>query len=371
MRRVWILACLGLAWAGGAQAGLEICNHTGELQSIAIGYKGETDWTSEGWWNIQPDDCAMLVAGDLTKRYYYYHADSRSGGFRGQNFVFCTARDEFTIVGDTDCQKRGHSATEFREIDTGETATSFTLTLTSSRTRAGGGGGGGTVPGGGGETGGGVGTQTVTEAPVETETPVVDEAALESGHPPGRHGEVFETAALFQGCELEGGREYCSFHADGVKLRVFYSGPTPEDMMYALEAMPLNTPVMLTGDMAENRGVLGSVVLRKVQPRRGSDPMAGLRSALQGDWLSESDRDSEITIRGSEIYVRYEGEFQAVRFIELAQSCPGMRGEGPALIQTGLSDLKRVCYRVVKASGNVIELEPVRGGARLRFRRGG
>ena len=93
------LMAFGLA--GAAQAGLEVCNQTGEAQSIAIGYKGETDWTSEGWWKIAPGECSVLVGGDLTKRYYYYHADSKGGGFRGQDYVFCTQNDEFTIVGDT------------------------------------------------------------------------------------------------------------------------------------------------------------------------------------------------------------------------------------------------------------------------------
>ena len=136
-----------------AQAGLEICNKTDLLQSVAIGYKGETDWTSEGWWNIKPGECATPVPGKLEKRYYYYHAKSDGGGFRGQNFVFCTQSKEFTITGDTGCDERGFDVTQFREIDTGETAISFTLTLVDS-----GGAGAVTVgrgPGGGGRATGG------------------------------------------------------------------------------------------------------------------------------------------------------------------------------------------------------------------------
>ena len=35
----------------------------------------------------------------------------------------------------------------------------------------------------------------------------------------------------------------------------------------------------------------------------------------QGDWVLDSDAQSEITIRGSEIYVRYEGRFRLARFL--------------------------------------------------------
>ncbi|MDG1532180.1 MAG: DUF1036 domain-containing protein, partial [Paracoccaceae bacterium] len=41
-----------------ANAGLEICNTTGDVQEISIGYKGDGGWTSEGWWLIEPSKCA-------------------------------------------------------------------------------------------------------------------------------------------------------------------------------------------------------------------------------------------------------------------------------------------------------------------------
>ncbi len=119
------------ALANPAQAELQICNETEYTQSVSIGYKGDEDWTSEGWWNIEPGDCATPVQGDLKNRFYYYRAEIDGGDFAGQGYSFCTDPSEYTIVGDTDCEARGYETEDFREIDTGETATEFVFTLVS------------------------------------------------------------------------------------------------------------------------------------------------------------------------------------------------------------------------------------------------
>ncbi len=120
----------GLAgFATMAQAELQICNETEYTQSVSIGYKGAEDWTSEGWWNIAPGDCATPVTGDLKNRFYYYRAEIDGGDFPGQGYSFCTDPGEYTIIGDTDCEARGYETEDFREIDTGETATEFIFTL--------------------------------------------------------------------------------------------------------------------------------------------------------------------------------------------------------------------------------------------------
>lgn len=107
--------------AGAAQAGLEICNDTDAFQSVAIGYLG-SDWTSEGWWLLEPGGCVDALPGDLQQRYYYYHAVADDMAFQGDGYSFCTLPDAFTIVGSEDCQARGYDSADFKEIDTGETA---------------------------------------------------------------------------------------------------------------------------------------------------------------------------------------------------------------------------------------------------------
>lgn len=365
--RLSVIVCLAAGLAPAAQADLRICNDTREVQSVALGYKGATDWTSKGWWNIDPGDCAVVVSGDLTKRYYYYHADSESDDFRGQNYIFCTRDRRFEVVGDTDCGDRGLQETNFREIDTGETAKSFTLTLVAG---AGSVGRSAKAPGGGGQDGvpgGGQGDDRPSET-VLVEMPEVTLAALESDLPAGQHGRAFTTMAAFQGCELDSGRAYCSFHADGVKLRTFYNGPTPEDMMYALEEMTPGVWAEIEGDAVETSGFERAVVLRAVRPAVDRDPFARLRATVQGTWVSQTDALSEITIRGSEIYVRYEDAFKAARFFQLDDRCKGLRGSGPVLIQTARGESTATCYRISMGRDS-LRLEPVSGGAPLRFRK--
>ncbi|WP_299356363.1 DUF1036 domain-containing protein [uncultured Shimia sp.] len=129
MAKLSAVLCLFLA-SGQAHAGLEICNDTGDVQSVSIGYKGESEWTSEGWWVLQPGKCSTPVSGDLEKRYYYYRAEVSGGAFTGGNFFFCTSTAEYTIVGDDQCAEQGYDREDFSEIDTGKTGKHFVLRLT-------------------------------------------------------------------------------------------------------------------------------------------------------------------------------------------------------------------------------------------------
>ena len=111
--------CVGLPTAARAEP--KFCNQTKEDVSLAIGFKSpESDqWTSEGWWNIKPNDCKTPIDGILKARYYYYYADSDSGKWSG-DFIFCTKDEKFTIEGDKDCKSRGYAPEGFKEIDIGE-----------------------------------------------------------------------------------------------------------------------------------------------------------------------------------------------------------------------------------------------------------
>lgn len=340
-------ALMLLLAAQDAQAGLEICNETGQRQSVAIGYKGDTDWTSEGWWNIAPGACATPVGSDLDKRYYYYFAESAGARFASQNYVFCTKSEEFTIIGDTDCEDRGYTTERFREIDTGETAVAFTLTMPEVPVA------GSFGPGGG----------TVARVPVSV-TP--DE--ISSDFPTGRYGTPVALQALFQGCELEAGRALCGFHGGGRKLRAFYDGATPEAMLLALETMPVNTQVWLEGDRIGAENIETTLVLRKVTPRIADDADAALLDALQGDWQSDQDRRIGVSIRGSELYTRSDGDYRGARFLRLAPSCDAAPGVGPVLVQTYLKDGASRCDVIERADGKVLELRDPASGARLRYR---
>ena len=87
--------------AVAAHADLRVCNKTPSRVGIAIGYRANQDWTTEGWWTVEADSCATLLPGPLISRYYYMYAvDYDQGGeWSGTSAYLCTQEKEFTIRG--------------------------------------------------------------------------------------------------------------------------------------------------------------------------------------------------------------------------------------------------------------------------------
>jgi uncharacterized membrane protein len=131
-----LLVLLGLALsalslsAAPARADLRICNQSTNQVSIALGYRADKGWQSEGWWVAPPQNCAIVYQGDLHSRFFYlYVADDIGGGaWDGTNFM-CTRDESFTIFGVEDCLARGYERTGFFEVDT-QNRTDWTLQLT-------------------------------------------------------------------------------------------------------------------------------------------------------------------------------------------------------------------------------------------------
>lgn len=113
-----------------ARADLRVCNQTSDAVSIALGYRAERGWQSEGWWVAGPKDCATVYQGDLNSRFYYLFAADDIGGGAWDGSVFMCTRDQvFTIFGVEDCLARGYERTGFFEVDT-QNRTDWTLQLT-------------------------------------------------------------------------------------------------------------------------------------------------------------------------------------------------------------------------------------------------
>jgi uncharacterized membrane protein len=115
-----------------AAADFRLCNNTSSRVGIAMGYKENDGWTTEGWWNLSARSCETLLRGALVARYYYIYAVDydRGGEWSGQAFM-CTRDKEFTIRGTEDCLARGYERTGFFEVDTTEQP-SWTVQLTES-----------------------------------------------------------------------------------------------------------------------------------------------------------------------------------------------------------------------------------------------
>lgn len=133
-------ACLGtivpLLTVASAQADFRVCNKTASKVGIALGYKSQSDWKTEGWWTVDADSCATLLPGRLVGRYYYMYAvDYEEGGeWSGDSAFLCTQEKEFTIEGTNNCVARGYQRTGFYEVDTGSQE-NWTIQLTEPTSR--------------------------------------------------------------------------------------------------------------------------------------------------------------------------------------------------------------------------------------------
>ncbi len=118
----FILGVTGaISVASAAHAELKLCNGTGSRVGVAIGYRDKDGWTSEGWWNVESQSCALLIQDKLRAQYYYVYAiDYDKGGEWGGKIPMCTQDGEFTIRGNDNCDGRGYKKSTFFEVDTQE-----------------------------------------------------------------------------------------------------------------------------------------------------------------------------------------------------------------------------------------------------------
>jgi uncharacterized membrane protein len=106
--------------ADAAHAEFRVCNGTQNLVGVAVGYRAEEGWITEGWWQVPAGTCATLIEGELQSRYYYLYAEDAARGGRWTGDInMCVAENEFKIVGVNDCFTRGYQQMGFKEYDTG------------------------------------------------------------------------------------------------------------------------------------------------------------------------------------------------------------------------------------------------------------
>lgn len=118
-----LVGCMGAFSATPAMADFRVCNATQNLVGVAIGYRANTGWITEGWWHVDGSSCKTLIEGQLSSRYYYLYAEDAERGGRWDGPVnMCVAEKEFKIAGVSDCFARGFQRSGFQEYDTGEQA---------------------------------------------------------------------------------------------------------------------------------------------------------------------------------------------------------------------------------------------------------
>ena len=128
--KLLLSALLLVASSHWANANLTFCNRTDQSMSIAIGFYNGSSWVSKGWYVVEPGECTTPISGVLSKRYYYYYAETTDARYWKGDYSFCTKSTAFTIYGDDNCYGRGYTSKGFKQIDTGEKLT-YTLHLNS------------------------------------------------------------------------------------------------------------------------------------------------------------------------------------------------------------------------------------------------
>lgn len=123
--------------ASSAQAAFLFCNETETAIEAAFGTRDDGRWISEGWWQIQPGQCARVLSKPLTQRFYFYYAralalpgkDGKPPMVWSGKYSFCTDSKAFKIEGDSKCEERGYRKQGFQDIDVGPRQKDYTLTF--------------------------------------------------------------------------------------------------------------------------------------------------------------------------------------------------------------------------------------------------
>jgi len=113
------------------------CNDTKAVVEAAFGSREEGVWLSEGWWQIQPGQCARVMNKPLTQRFYFYYArslslpskDNKEPMIWSGKYAFCTDNKAFRIEGDSNCEPRGYRQQGFQDVDVGLRQKTYTLTF--------------------------------------------------------------------------------------------------------------------------------------------------------------------------------------------------------------------------------------------------
>jgi len=110
------------------------CNRTQNPIQAAFGYRETVTWISQGWWRIEPGQCARVFGAPLTQRFYFYYATSLVRPAKDKppftwtgKYEFCTDTKAFKVEGDGSCETKSYQTLGFQEIDIGANTRDYTL----------------------------------------------------------------------------------------------------------------------------------------------------------------------------------------------------------------------------------------------------
>jgi uncharacterized membrane protein len=315
--------------ASGVSAGLSICNQTDVPHSLAVAYKDGDVYLSKGWWNLDPNECKIVVGGDLERRYYYFRATASGLDYENGKYSFCTETDVFNISGDENCEARGYNKDLFKKLDTGKSAKDFTLNL-------------------------------VPIDPVSTPS--------EDAPDPDQNGEPYADNVIFHECVFSDEGNFCSFHASGAKFFIYDDGQTPQWIISDLRQLDYGTPLFVEGNLLNVYDRTAVVTLRDVVTRPYSRNDR-LLNKLSGYWYAVDDPNAQFNIIGAEREHQYDEQLMGLEYLSVQDFCDEFSGAGPYLSARDEASGETYCYAIEEIGDFEMTLIYLPRGNTLKYRK--
>lgn len=337
-----------------AQAALKICNESGTPRDVAIGYKDDGKWVSEGWWKLKERACKTVIKSELSKTYYYYRAKHKGGDFAGDGYKFCTSDEPFTIIGDDHCKSRGYYREDFKELKLAKGTTGFTLTLDTSISDN------------------NEDAKNRTPAKISRETPKQQSVpAVNYDKPIGTHGEPYSITGIFKGCRRVDGLLSCEVVADGWRYVAYEDGRNNPATLKKLDVTAANQRLRIAGDMISQGDVSADVTIREFEVLAGNST---LLAELIGLW--ESRDDATYTVRFTDEARKYaylDGNLATNEAVEFTRTCddPSVGVKEITMLQA-VNEIDRtasLCYEIVEVSEKSLTLMYLPRGNMLVFKK--
>mgnify|MGYP001627842938 CR=1 FL=1 len=183
-------------------------------------------------------------------------------------------------------------------------------------------------------------------------------------------GETVRLQVNFQSCRRTRGTGnlLCTFYGGGVKYYATKDTDTHVATFRRLQDSAPGTPMVAEGRIAQAFGGTAEIHLDMVSGRVAG-PLDRVLQSLQGKWVSESDRNDEFTITGSERRGYYAGLSTLTESISVQDSCGSASGRPPYMYAYDGEGGVGMCYEVISASEDELVLNYLPRGTRLRYLR--
>lgn len=205
---------------------------------------------------------------------------------------------------------------------------------------------------------------TATAAQAEV---VIPDAAMQATFEQGKSGEPFTVEALLQGCSTGGELDGCTFYAEGWRWTVARGAGSNAAALDAMAALPMNSPLIISGDMISQGDITVEAAVAKIEP--GADAFAVNRALMQGKWVSQDDPLASLEVVGSEQTNTYDGQVVATSLVTFSETCPEGEPMGAVFFtqEMGGDPANLPCYMILDLTADRMELSYVGRGNTLVY----